>query len=176
MMSAPVWDDTRMDDPERSRVTTVPVVRFTVTGADPVSQARVVGTPGRPYTVIYDGSCKVCGKLVNVLAEWDTQGLLEITPSQAPGVHARFPWIPLRAYMESVQVVRTADGKTWQGAAAIEAVINVMPKGQLIGWVFAIPFMRPLAERFYRWFARNRYHLGCGEHCQYKPLDVTYEP
>ena len=155
---------------------TVPVVRFTVAGEDPAAQARVVGTMGRPYTVVYDGACNVCGRLVNVLAVWDTHGVLEITPSQAPGVHARFPWIPLRAYAESVQVIRTADGQTWQGAAAIEAIINAVPKGRLIGWVFALPFVRPLAERFYRWFARHRYKLGCGKHCQYHPLDVEFDP
>lgn len=154
---------------------TIPVVRFTVAGADPAAQARVVGTAGRPYTVIYDGACKVCGKLVNALAEWDRDGVLEITPSQAPGVHARFPWIPRRAYMESVQVVRTSDGKTWQGAAALEAVINTLPKGRWIGWIFKIPFARPVAERLYRWFARNRYHMGCGDHCQYRPTDVDYD-
>jgi predicted DCC family thiol-disulfide oxidoreductase YuxK len=154
---------------------TVPVVRFTVAGQDPAAQARIVGTVGRPYTVIYDGACNVCGKLVNVIATWDRGGVFEVTPSQAAGVHARFPWIPLRAYAESVQVIRTADGKTWQGAAALETIINALPKGRLIGWIFSIPFVRPLAERFYRWFARNRYHLGCGEHCQYRPLDVDFD-
>jgi predicted DCC family thiol-disulfide oxidoreductase YuxK len=157
-------------------VRTVPVVRFTIAGENPAGNARVVGAAGRPYTVIYDGACNVCGKLVNLLAHWDREAVLEITPSQAPGVHARFPWIPLRAYVESVQVVRTSDGKTWQGAAALEAIINTLPRGRLIGWVFMIPFVRPLAERFYQWFARNRYHLGCGEHCQYRPLDVDFEP
>ncbi len=154
---------------------TVPVVRFTVAGQDPAASARVVGAAGRPYTVVYDGACTICGKLVNVLATWDRDGILEITPSQAPGVHARFPWIPLRAYAESVQVIRASDGRTWQGAAALETIINVLPKGRLIGWIFSIPFARPLAERFYKWFARNRYHLGCGEHCQYRPLDVDFD-
>lgn len=159
----------------RSGMQTVPVVQFTVAGEDPGAKARVLGCEGRPYTVIYDGNCKVCGRLVGVLAEWDKHGVLEVVPSQRPGVHARFPWIPARAYAESVQVVRTADGQTWQGAAAIEAIINAMPKGWLIGWVFRIPFVRPLAERFYRWFAQHRYKLGCGEHCTYHPLDVDYE-
>lgn len=154
---------------------TVPVVSFTVAGETPGSDARVLGSVGRPYTVIYDGTCKVCGKLVSVLADWDKRGVLEVVPSQRAGVKARFPWIPTRAYMDSVQVVRNTDGKTWQGAAALEAIINAMPKGRLLGWVFKIPFARPLAERFYRWFARNRYKLGCGEHCTYRPLDVQYE-
>ena len=98
---------------------------------------------------------------------------LEILPSQTPGVHARFPWIPMRAYQESVQVIGPG-GRTWQGAAALEQIIDLMPKGRLLTWVFSIPFVRPLAERFYRWFARNRYKMGCGAHCQLRAADLVY--
>ncbi len=124
------------------------------------------------YTVIYDGHCKVCGRLVELLAKRDRRHDLEIIPSEAPGVHARFPWIPARAYVESVQVVRNSDGKTWQGAGALEELLNVLPKGWLISWLFSIPFVRPLVDRFYKWFARNRYRLGCEEHCRVRPLDL----
>ena len=118
------------------------------------------------YTVVYDGSCKVCGKIVRALAKWDRNNQLEIIPSQTPGLATRFPWIPERAYIESLQLVRAQDGKTWQGAASIEQLLDVLPKGRLVAWIFSIPFARPIAEKGYRWFARNRYHLGCGDHCQ----------
>jgi predicted DCC family thiol-disulfide oxidoreductase YuxK len=49
-----------------------------------------------------------------------------------------------------------------------------MPKGKLVSWVFKLPYARPLAERFYRWFARNRYRLGCGEHCTYRGERVDF--
>jgi predicted DCC family thiol-disulfide oxidoreductase YuxK len=88
-------------------------------------------------------------------------------------VQAGFPWIPARAYRDSVQLVGP-DGRTWQGAAAVEHILDLLPRGALLTWVFSIPFARPLAERFYRWFARNRYQLGCGEHCQYRPPDVDF--
>lgn len=155
---------------------TVPVVRFTYAGEaadEPVAES--IGEPGRPYTVIYDGHCKVCGKMVKVLKKWDRHRDLEIIPSQTTGLHARFPWIPPRAYLESVQVVRTRDGKTWQAAAALEELLKVLPKGRLISWLFKIPFVRPLADKFYKWFARNRYRLGCGEHCAVRPQDLDYQ-
>jgi predicted DCC family thiol-disulfide oxidoreductase YuxK len=154
---------------------TVPVVRFTIAGEEteePV--APTIGGPGRNYTVIYDGHCKVCGKLVRMLTKWDRNHELEIIPSQAPGIRQRFPWIPPRAYVESVQVVRTRDGKTWQAASAFEELLHVLPKGRLLSWLFKIPFARPLADRFYKWFARNRYKFGCGEHCQLRPQDLDY--
>jgi predicted DCC family thiol-disulfide oxidoreductase YuxK len=153
----------------------VSVVRFTVAGVDAAEPlAPSIGDPCRRYTVVYDGHCKVCGRLVTVLTKWDTGHDLEIIPSQTPEVHARFPWIPSRAYIESVQVIRNSDGKTWQGAGALEELLNVLPKGWLISWLFRIPFARPLAERFYRWFARNRYKLGCGDHCQVREPDLDY--
>ncbi len=155
-------------------MTTVPLVRFTVKGQDIPDDAPTVGSPGRPYTVVYDGFCKVCKKLVAMLTKWDRHGDLEILPSQTPGLHARFPWIPARAYLESVQVINNPTGQTWQGAAAIERLLDVLPKGKLLSWVFSIPFIRPLAERFYRWFAKNRYHLGCGAHCRLRDPDLQF--
>jgi predicted DCC family thiol-disulfide oxidoreductase YuxK len=151
----------------------VPVVRFTVAGED-AEVAPTSGEAGRRYTVIYDGHCTVCGRMVNVLRKWDRDHELEIIPSQNPGVRERFPWIPAGSYTESVQVVRTRDGKTWQAAAALEELLEVLPKGRLISWLFKIPFVRPLVDKFYRWFARNRYRMGCGEHCAVRPASLDY--
>lgn len=164
-----------MSGPQRAgdAPATVPVVTFTVRGVPRDGAAGSSRFPdasvglGRAYTVVYDGHCKVCTRLARLVAEWDRRRKLEIIPSQSPGVHARFPWIPPRAYAESIQVV-DRDGRTWQGASALETILDALPKGRLVSWVFAIPFARPLVERLYRWFARNRYRLGCGEHCSYR--------
>ena len=48
---------------------TVPVVRFTVRGA-PETAPAPTGL-GRPWVVVYDGACKVCGRIVRVLTRWD---------------------------------------------------------------------------------------------------------
>jgi len=156
--------------PDGPRPKTVPVVRFVVKGTD-MDQPCIPS--GRPYTVVYDGTCTICGKLVKMLRKWDAHGMLEILPSQNSCVRSRFPWIPDRAYLESVQLIGPG-GETWQGAAAIEHIIDLMPKGKLLTWVFSIPFVRPLAEKFYRWFARNRYKMGCGTHCQLRAADLDF--
>lgn len=127
------------------------------------------GPAAKPYTVVYDGHCGVCGRIVEVLARWDRGAQLEIVPSQGTGVAHRFPWIEPRAFTDSMQVIRFADGRTWQGAAAIEQLLGVLPRGRWIAWIFRVPFARGLAERLYRWFARNRYRLGCGKHCPAHP-------
>lgn len=161
-------------DHDGGRQMTVPVVRFAGAGEGLPADAPGSGSPGRCYTVVYDGYCSVCKRLVGALIKWDSRGELEILPSQTAGLGARFPWIPAKAYLESVQVVETSTGHTWQGAAAIERLLDVLPKGKFISWIFSIPFVRPLAERFYRWFARNRYHLGCGEHCQLRDPKLKF--
>ena len=148
---------------------TYPVVRFTVRG---VADTPSTGL-GRPYTLVYDGMCRMCTRLSNVLRKWD-KGEIEVVPSQHAGVQARFPWIPARAYAEAIQLVGPG-GQTWQGSAAVEQLLNILPRGRWIAWIFRIPYMRTLADKLYRWVARNRYHLGCGEHCQARPLNVAYD-
>ena len=148
---------------------TVPVVRF-VYG----NEEQHHDCAARPYTVVYDGACKVCGRLSRVLEKWDRKDILSIVPSQQPGVKACFPWIPDHAYRESLQLIGPG-GKTWQGAQAIEQLLRVLPRGKLISWVFKIPYMRGIADKFYRWFARNRYKLGCGDHCQLRPQELNFE-
>lgn len=146
---------------------TVPVVRFTISGEDAAAGL------GLPYTVIYDGNCRVCSRFANLLRKWDRGRELEVVPSQAPGVMARFPWIPARAYREALQLIGPG-GRTWQGSAAIEQLLDVLPRGKLVAWIFSFPFIRRLADRCYRWFARHRYLLGCGEHCRSRPLEVDF--
>ena len=146
---------------------TVPVVQFRVRGQD------VEPCESCEYTVVYDGMCKVCTRLSHVLEKWDREHILEVVPSQASGVMARYPWIPAHAFAEALQMI-ARDGTTWSGAAAIEKLLDVLPRGRLISWLFRIPFARRIADKFYRWFARNRYRLGCGDHCMTRPPDVMF--
>lgn len=148
--------------------TTFPVVRFVFGG-----QEAQGGGAGRPYTVVYDGHCKVCNRLVGLLRAWDRNDEIEIVPSQNTSVYLRFPWIPPEAYVEAMQMIGPG-GQTWQGAAAIEQLLKVLPVGGALGWVFRVPFVGALIDRFYRWFARNRYRFGCGEHCQTRPAKLNF--
>ena len=150
-------------------MTTYPVVRFTIRGEGDAASSGL----GRPYTLVYDGMCRVCNRLSKLLKKWDARHQIEVVPSQAPGVMARFPWIPPRAFSEAIQLIGPG-GETSQGAAAIEELLGILPRGRWITWIFSVPFVRTLADRFYRWFARNRYHMGCGEHCASRPLNVSF--
>ena len=117
------------------------------------------------YTVIYDGACNICLRSVRALRNWDRESRLEFIASQSPKVPARFPWIPASAFADSLQLVRSSDHKTWERAAAVEELLTILPRGKRFSWVFNIPFARPVAERVYRWIARNRAGMGCANHC-----------
>lgn len=147
---------------------TVPVVRFVYDGKAAAGKGQ-----GRPWTVVYDGTCKVCGRLVNLLGQWDRRKRIEAIPSQHAHVAARFPWIPAEAYQQAVQLIGPG-GRTWQGADAIDQLLKILPQGWLFGWIFRLPFAGKLLDRFYRWFARNRYKFGCGEHCSVSGLQVDF--
>ena len=58
-----------------------------------------------------------------------------------------------------------APRETWEGARAVEQLVSVLPSGPRLGWVFRLPFARPLFAWGYRNFARNRRRFGCGDHC-----------
>ena len=146
----------------------VPVVRFTYRHGTAASAA----SGARPWTLVYDGNCNVCTRLIRLVERWDSRGAIETVPFQNAEVTARFPWIPREAYAEAMQLVGPG-GRTWQGAQAVEQLLTILPRGRLIAWIFRLPFVGRLADRFYRWFARNRYRFGCGEHCTYHPPSDT---
>lgn len=108
--------------------------------------------------------------MVAKLARWDRRGELEIVSFQSPGLAARFPWISPEAYRRSIQVVGPGP-RTLEGAAALEEILRLLPRGRFFAWLLRIPILRWLADRFYFWFARNRYRFGCAAHCRARTVD-----
>jgi predicted DCC family thiol-disulfide oxidoreductase YuxK len=117
-------------------------------------------TSAPSYTLVYDGHCRVCSRFVVALGIWDRDGRIKAVASQDPGVRERFPQIAPRAFDDAIQLI-DATGAVWSGAAALERVMREMPRGRWIAWALALPG----AEMVYRWVARNRYRMGCSDHC-----------
>lgn len=146
-----------------------PIVQFVLAG-----RSSDCGGEGRPWTLVYDGDCAVCNRFIRVVKRWDRQAQIDCIPSQNPCVRARFPWIPPEAYADAVQLIGP-NGRTTQGAPAIEDLLGILPRGWMLAWIFKLPLVGRLADRLYRWFARNRYRFGCGDHCPAGPARVSYE-
>jgi predicted DCC family thiol-disulfide oxidoreductase YuxK len=102
--------------------------------------------------------------MVGLVKRWDRRGLIETIPSGRSDLAARFPWLGWEDYERAMQLIGPG-GETWSGATAVERLLRLLPHGWLAGWVFRLPFGGHAAEHAYRWFARNRYRFGCGEHC-----------
>ncbi|MEP6994000.1 MAG: DUF393 domain-containing protein [Acidobacteriota bacterium] len=116
------------------------------------------------YTVIYDGACAVCSRIVETWRGWDREERLEIVPSQALGVRDRFPQIPWEDYDDSLQVVG-ADGRVWNGGAAVARVLQLLPRARALGRILGSRPLRGLTDRLYAVFARHRHRFGCSQHC-----------
>lgn len=130
---------------------------------------------GRPWTLVYDGSCNVCGRLVRRVQRWDSRHVIQAIASQNDTVATRFPWISRESFDESMYVI-AADGRTWSGAAAAKQLLGILPFGWLLGWLWGLPTFGALADRGYRIFARNRYRFGCAEHCAVIPKTPPMTP
>jgi predicted DCC family thiol-disulfide oxidoreductase YuxK len=123
---------------------------------------------GRPWTLVYDGSCNICSRLVRRVQHWDSRHVIQAIASQNDTVATRFPWISREALDESMYVI-AADGRTWSGAAAARQLLSILPFGWLLGLLWGLPGFGALADSGYRIFARNRYRFGCSEHCAVVP-------
>ena len=153
----------------RHRVMTVPVVRFTVAGQETASQGL-----GRAYTVVFDGDCKVCTRLVEgaaqlgsratardrALAAAGRDGALSRGSRRAP-TSKRCSSSPPTARPGRAPPRSSSSSTCCRAAASSPGCSRSRSSASL-------------ADRFYRWFARNRYRLGCGAHCQSRPLDVMW--
>lgn len=119
---------------------------------------------GGTWTVIYDGECRICTRSVNTLRDWDRDARFELLAYQATGVQERFDTISFREFESSVQLVGP-DGDRWEGAGAVEKILELVPRTRPFAWLFRIPLIRPIARAVYRFVARHRRFFGCGDHC-----------
>jgi predicted DCC family thiol-disulfide oxidoreductase YuxK len=119
--------------------------------------------PGR-WTVLYDGDCNFCRRTVRRLQRLDRDDRLALVPYQDREVAEFFAWLSRDALEDTLHVVSPA-GEVWTGARAVERLVPLLRGGRVPALIFRLPLVRPLADRVYRWIARNRHRLGCGEHC-----------
>jgi predicted DCC family thiol-disulfide oxidoreductase YuxK len=122
--------------------------------------------PGR-WTVLYDGDCNFCRRTVRRLQRLDRDDRLALVPYQDREVAESFDWLASDALAEALHVVSPA-GEVWTGARAVERLAPLLRGGRVPALIFRLPLVRAIADRVYRWIARNRHHLGCGAHCATK--------
>jgi predicted DCC family thiol-disulfide oxidoreductase YuxK len=125
------------------------------------------------HVLIFDGACPMCVRWMGRVRHWDEHDSFEYVPLQDPSVPHRFPELDPDALATAMHLVGP-DGEVWSGAAAVERILDLLPLGRWLGWLFRLPFARPIADRVYRRVAENRSRLGCGSHCGLWTGDSSY--
>lgn len=126
------------------------------TAVEAASVKHVPAVPG--WTLIYDGECGFCRRLVDLVLRWDRAGRLATVPFQ--GVVLERYGVSREAAEQAMQLVAPS-GAVWSGAAAARELTALLPRLRPLGWLFRVPGAMFLAERTYRWIARNRHRFGC---------------
>lgn len=107
---------------------------------------------------LYDADCGICTWCVQLGARLDRKQRIEFVPNLDEG---RFPVGVDQALVQQTIVVTEAgeDGFKLR-AAAVAALIAVLPGGAPLAWLLRLPGVRWLADRGYRWVARNRVRIS----------------
>ena len=114
-----------------------------------------------PAQVFYDGACPLCRRAAMRYQTHDRRLHLEFVDISQPDFNAAAYGLDPRR-VQAVMHVRTADGVIHTELRAFLILWKGLPHtllNTLMRWTFQIPGVIPLIGPFYRWFARNRYHL-----------------
>lgn len=114
-----------------------------------------------PLRIYYDHSCPLCRQEMHGLVAGDRSGRIELADCSAPGladaeaVRADFGV----AEMQRIIHARDAAGVWYRG---VEVFVIAYDAVGLTGMarMWSHPWLRPLWERLYPWFARNRMRLS----------------
>lgn len=132
------------------------------------AEARPPEGSGSEITLLYDGACPLCSREMAWLARLDRgRGRLAFEDISTPGfAPTRFgkTAAELDARIHGV----LPDGSLLEGMDVFRCAYRAAGRGWLLaptGW----PLLRPLFDRFYRWFARNRHRLTGRVNCACVP-------
>ena len=115
-------------------------------------------------TFLYDGACAICAAESARLRRWnERKATLRFVDISTPGFDPMLYGKTMAELMGRVHAFRP-DGEVLIGMDAIRAAYEEVGLGWLLrptNW----PGLRLLFDRFYLWFARNRYRLSRPVRC-----------
>ena len=119
-----------------------------------------------PYTMLYDGNCRICTRQADAVAAYNDEGLIEILDLNSPAARARFPQVTPEAAQRELHLV-APDGALHRGAEAVRETLLRLPSLRGLGELLRVPGAMSVARPLYAWVARNRYRFGrTGEPCE----------
>jgi predicted DCC family thiol-disulfide oxidoreductase YuxK len=115
--------------------------------------------------VLYDGRCRLCTGGANRIRRFDEEHRLEVLSLHDPETAARFPTIERAAVLAEMHFVRP-DGTIARGHDAVREVLRVIPRYRWLSLFWNLPGFSFVADRAYKWVARNRYRWNTGVVCE----------
>ncbi|ACL23249.1 thiol-disulfide oxidoreductase DCC family protein [Chloroflexus aggregans] len=112
-----------------------------------------------PYTMLYDGNCRLCRSQASLVAAYDEYDQIELIDANSAEARARFPEITLDEAMGQLHVVGP-DGTIYRGAEAVRELLLQLPALRGLGELLRLPGALTLAQPVYEFVARNRYLFG----------------
>jgi predicted DCC family thiol-disulfide oxidoreductase YuxK len=97
-------------------------------------------------TVLYDGTCALCLRCRDFLANSRSLVPLELLPCQSPDARERFGAVP---WLGEELVVVSDDGDVWVGPAAFLVAMWALADYREWSYRLSGPALAPLAERFF---------------------------
>lgn len=112
------------------------------------------------YVVIYDGNCNLCANFVSILEKSDRGNLFSYMPMQDEEGLRQFNVTAADCEMGMILIDRHHPEKRWQGSAAAEEIVQLLPSGKpLIAAYRAITPLKALGDATYIKVRDHRYRL-----------------
>lgn len=109
-------------------------------------------------TILYDGDCPLCRREIKAMLRLDKgRGRLAGVDIAAPEFDAASYGLTREQVMGAIHAIGD-DGAVVKGMEVFRRAYAAVGLGWLLsptGW----PLIKPLADRLYRWFARNRMRI-----------------
>ena len=112
-----------------------------------------------PAILLFDGTCGICTRTAYWLRAHDPGRRILVRPNQMPGLIDRYGLS--REQVDRSAWLIEADGTRHEGAAAVNRMGHII--GGRWAWLvapYALPPVRWVEERLYRWIADNRHRLA----------------
>ncbi len=110
------------------------------------------------FRILIDGDCPLCRKEAAMLRWMDRgRGRLDLEDIAAPGFDAERYGVPWATLMGRIHGV-TPEGELVEGVEVFRRAYEAVGWGWMARWT-AWPIVRPMVDRAYVWFAKNRHRL-----------------
>ncbi|GFE68237.1 thiol-disulfide oxidoreductase DCC family protein [Chroococcus sp. FPU101] len=110
------------------------------------------------YCVIYDGQCNLCVTFTQVLETFDQGNLFQYVPMQDEQTLKQFGITAEDCQMGIILIDSQHPDSRWQGSAAAEEIVRLLPMGALFLTAYrSLPGMKLLGDATYEQVRDHRY-------------------